>query len=713
MGRWREKLAVALTLVAAISLVAQVAERPMPAGEGKIAKTRPRLQVQSSHEGGVSRLAFSNDGKWLVTAGYDGIAILWDIATGREIHAFRGHTSPIYAMTISHDSKWLVTGGPDTTIRLWDLATGKEVRVFKGHTHEVRSLSMSSDGRWLASSAYDETARLWDVAGGKEVRVFKQPQLNRAVLSGDGKRLVSVSSDSDITLWDAATGAQVRSFALSYRIWSLDLSEDGKTLALAGEKQISLWDLGTGKMLRTFQSGGHDTISLSADGKRLAAASHGGGVALWDTQTGKELPAASHQSWVTDMSMSRDGKRMAIAELKSFHVQVLEDGKHLRWIGRGPAVRTGAAMFSNDGKWLLTANQVGDPMVIYDRAEGTQFRVWDLTKGAEVRILKSPGLFGGSAILTSDAKCVLTRQHSAAELWDLKTGEKLREFEHDGIDHLAVSADGKWLATSARKSSDKKNDEDRHSVRLWDVESGKLLRTIEKTGWVNSLAISADKKWLVTGKWEGEAVAWDLSSEWKHLSFHAHPRGFHFCVAVTSDNKYLVTGGTDRNPRLWDLKSGAELRTFYGHESVVRCLTLSPDDKSLITGSKDGTVRFWDLATAKTTRIIAAHFGEVASVSLTGDGKRLVTASHGESPRIWDVASGKELCRTVSFADGDWAVYDSENRIDSSKADLGGIYWVTGTESFPLQRFRDQYHDAGLLAKYMGFNMSELRKMVP
>jgi WD40 repeat protein len=138
---------------------------------------------------------------------------------------------------------------------------------------------------------------------------------------------------------------------------------------------------------------------------------------------------------------------------------------------------------------------------------------------------------------------------------------------------------------------------------------------------------------------------------------------------------------------------------------------LSADGKLLVTGSRDGTVRIWDLATAQTSKVLSAHFGEVGSVSLTGDSKRLVTTAWGECPRIWEVASGKELCRMVSFDTGGWAVFDAQNRFDSAKADQQGIYWVLGTESFPLQRFRDEFHDAGLLAKYMGFNKKPARKI--
>ena len=167
--------------------------------------------------GPFSYLAFSADGKWLVTSDTRTVT-LWETATGKEVHAFRGHTDSVGVVAFSDDGKWLVTGSYDKTARLWDVATGKEIRSFHGHTSAVLWVALSADGLSLMTGGNeDKTARLWDVGTGKEVRVFKHDlNLSSVAFSKDGQRLVTVDTESAFgkyRLWDVATGKLIRSSA--------------------------------------------------------------------------------------------------------------------------------------------------------------------------------------------------------------------------------------------------------------------------------------------------------------------------------------------------------------------------------------------------------------------------------------------------------------------------------------------------------------------
>jgi WD40 repeat protein len=78
----------------------------------------------------------------------------------------------IVSLALSGDGRWLVTGDLDRTARLWELASGREVRGFQGHTQVVTAVALSSDGKWLVTGSGDKTARLWELSSGKEVRAF-------------------------------------------------------------------------------------------------------------------------------------------------------------------------------------------------------------------------------------------------------------------------------------------------------------------------------------------------------------------------------------------------------------------------------------------------------------------------------------------------------------------------------------------------------------
>jgi WD40 repeat protein len=87
---------------------------------------------------------------------------LWDAATGEEVRQFVGHIDTVSSVAFSSDGRYVLTGSHDSTARLWDAATGEEVRQFVGHTNGVTSVAFSPDGRYVLTGSWDGTARLWE-----------------------------------------------------------------------------------------------------------------------------------------------------------------------------------------------------------------------------------------------------------------------------------------------------------------------------------------------------------------------------------------------------------------------------------------------------------------------------------------------------------------------------------------------------------------------
>ncbi|HZM24407.1 MAG TPA: WD40 repeat domain-containing protein, partial [Anaerolineales bacterium] len=112
---------------------------------------------------GLNGAAFSPDGRYIATASVDKLAYLWDVETGEEIRQFVGHTDILYSIAFSLDGKYLATASADGTARLWNVQTAWELRRFTGHTTGVINLAFSPDGKYLATVSADGTARLWDV----------------------------------------------------------------------------------------------------------------------------------------------------------------------------------------------------------------------------------------------------------------------------------------------------------------------------------------------------------------------------------------------------------------------------------------------------------------------------------------------------------------------------------------------------------------------
>jgi len=172
------------------------------------------------------------------------------------------------------------------------------------------------------------------------------------------------------------------------------------------------------------------------------------------------------------------------------------------------------------------------------------------------------------------------------KLWDIETGLLLKTFEGhtDEVLSVALSPDGR-LALSGSKDK---------TLKLWDAETGELLKTVEgHADEVTSVALSADGKQVLSGSKDKTVKLWDAGSGRLLKSFEGHSEGV-LSVAFSSGGKAL-SGSQDRTLKLWDLEGGTLIRTFEGHASGVTAAAVSPDGRQALSGSKDKTLKVWDV----------------------------------------------------------------------------------------------------------------------
>ncbi len=274
------------------------------------------LPVLAGHTNYVYPTAYSPDGHWIASAGWDNYIRLWDAATGEEC-AKLPHPGVVWTLAFTPDGTRLVSGGEiGGEMLVWDVATGHiRRRIESGKS--VRSLAISPDGATLAAGNHDPrtgwTMSIVDVASGQEIGTGEGIPFT---FSADGKWLACRDGGGKhVVLWDGRTFRPVIHLqGHTDEINAIAFDRNGRRFVSASsDRTVRLWDPGTGECLRVFE--GHTDVVYAAafhpDGKRIASAGRDRAVWLWDPASDQEVARLpGHRSYVWSLAFSPDGETL-------------------------------------------------------------------------------------------------------------------------------------------------------------------------------------------------------------------------------------------------------------------------------------------------------------------------------------------------------------------------------------------------------------------
>jgi len=198
------------------------------------------------HEGVVEAVAFSPDGKTVLTGSFDRTARLWDVATGLPVGRPLVHQGFVEAVAFSPDGKTVLTGSFDRTARLWDAITGVPVGDPLVHNRSIEAVAFSPNGKTVLTGCQDGTAQLWNTHTGKATG----PPLRHAAAVGavtfspDGKTILTGCEDMKARLWDTATGQPIgKPLEHLVMVFAVAFSPDGKTILTGSHAGTArLWE---------------------------------------------------------------------------------------------------------------------------------------------------------------------------------------------------------------------------------------------------------------------------------------------------------------------------------------------------------------------------------------------------------------------------------------------------------------------------------------
>ncbi len=250
-----------------------------------------------------------------------------------------------------------------------------------------------------------------------------------------------------------------------------------------------------------------------------------------------------------------------------------------------------------------------------------------------------------SVAASGDGKYLVSgSQDLTVRYWERESGKLLETVTigagfANNVWSVAVSVDGKFALVGLQ----------RPAVELRELPSLKLVRSLTgHTSATYGVAFSPDGRWAAGACYDHTVTVWELASG-KVLKQFRHGEQAK-SVAFSPDGRWLATGSRDHHVRLIDTKTWM-VRELKGHAAAVHGVAFAPDSKSLVSADQAGRVHQWEVNLGKAIKVLSLANDRFGRVTFSADGKLIVAGSDMGKLACWNAQTG-------AYA-GDWQAFDA------------------------------------------------------
>jgi WD40 repeat protein len=628
----------------------------------------------AGHKKPVGAASYSPDGRRIVTASDDGVARVWDAATGRALFTLSQQDEDdedkdeVWSALFSPDGRYIVTAGEYGTAGLWNASDGKLLFDLDRHRGDVETASFSRDGKLLVTADEYNNARVWDTASGAcvfELEMYEKaaaqptptptPTPTPAPAQGatpapetiagssmesiDATRIVNtpIFDRKASTLFEAlGDGGESEPRARKLPSVGACFSPDGRNLLTQGsDGNVRVWNVETHALLFKLEEEPKTTLanaSYSPDGTVIIAAGQNDAwspswrVQMWDAKTGKKLPPIfdDYSAGKLMPLFSPDGSYVVVGGRSNTAVVWDIVARQVSFVLQGHTSPIRSATFSPDGKLIATIDDTNAA------------RVWNAEDGHALYVLQGHASTVLDLNFSPEGRHVVTAgADNTVRVWDVDVEPKaaaLAAWEGLELEGSSFSPDGSLVLAY----------EENGAVRVSEVATGRERYKLGAAGYAALKPFfSPDGKYVVADGGANSLRVWDAASGRDAAQLRGHT-GRVLSASFSRDNTLLITTSDDATARIWEVGTWRNITTLTGHKSDVRSADISPGKSFAVTAGDDNTARVWDAATGK-QKAVLLHASKVLSAAVSPDGKYIVTGDSGGDTYVWDSSNGENL----------------------------------------------------------------------
>uniref|UniRef100_UPI0037E716A8 apoptotic protease-activating factor 1 n=1 Tax=Semicossyphus pulcher TaxID=241346 RepID=UPI0037E716A8 len=609
-----------------------------------------RLVLQP-HQGSIYSACFSHDGAKIASCGASKTLKVFKSTSGEKLTEIQAHDDEVLCCAFSPDDRLIATCSSDRKVKVWNVERAMLLRVFEEeHEEQVNHCQFTNTTRrlLLATCSNDKimNAKLWNLnkPSSQNTMFGHFEPVNHCCFSPDDNYVSTSSNDGTLKLFQVSSANEWKTINVRDMFAESDeevlvkcstWTADGKRIICAARNAALVFDVETSDMLLEIRTNRLSTVQYChacPTSNLLAIAFSNYAVELWDLEANKKMADCSgHLSWVQRVQFSPDGSQLLSCS----------DDQTVRLWETKKVHTSSAVCLKRDSDVLFN-----DEEIIVSAA--------DNCNRLQVREGRTGSVLFQSEEMSSRIRCtcmcrqpsavVLGQEDGTVQVLELPSGKLLATLlgHTKTVLHCKFSHNSQTLITSSEDTT----------IRVWRWQSGefKVLRGHkEQVRCFSLLSNSPADTRLLSWSYDGTVKMWDMESGEMLRDIEAH-RGAILSCHVSPDGCLFATTSADKTAKLWHCESWQCVGTLSGHQDCVRSCRFSWDCRRIATGDDNGEIRLWSVKDGSLLKICSRdgkdamdslHGGWVTDLHFSPDNSLLV--SIGGYIKWWDVEKGEAL----------------------------------------------------------------------